>query len=528
MALPTRPLKAPKGPLRAVSGNAGRLASPAKKRLGHALAYGVATKKPEAAATAALAPVVTPQQAADMARKLCAEIMSRTKVPAEAAQRLETAKAAMIELCAGLMARGAIAVEVATAGCSIDGTLLPHIESFMGWIQSGFLDSITMAEHGALLRAQCGEINREIDTLLKGGEVRKFVSGLRPKEAPEPDAVNVAKDRVQARQAGKSPAKTGRRPSSKRSARGASPARANSAPPDSLAAARTCSNGSDVATKPRVATSRPKVWAPAKPAESTKRKPSVPVQPPGSRARSARGGRRPVTANSVGTAAGTKAAASAVPTANMGQAVENALQTARAGEKRRRDQIQSERSAEEAAASRKSGRADGQQPEPLFESWKEKGKILAAASDSFRRNTEASLKKINSKGKGGSSGVDDLKAEMAKLKGPGPTRPPSSRSSSRCTNSNDRKATAVPTENTALHVRPRRDAYDEFVQAFQKEQQTKQTKRDAIAVDTAPVVAEKEDSVTPTEDAMPAADAAVAVAVEGGEDAAAAPAQPLE
>jgi hypothetical protein len=98
------------------------------------------------------------------------------------------------------MARGAIAVEVATAGCSIDGTLLPHIESFMGWIQSGFLDSITMAEHGALLRAQCGEINREIDTLLKGGEVRKFVSGLRPKEAPEPDAVNVAKDRVQARQ----------------------------------------------------------------------------------------------------------------------------------------------------------------------------------------------------------------------------------------------------------------------------------------------------------------------------------------
>jgi hypothetical protein len=41
-------------------------------------------------------------------------------------------------------------------------------------------------------------------------------------------------------------------------------------------------------------------------------------------------------------------------------------------------------------------------------------------------------------------------------------------------------------------------------------------------------VAEKEDSVTPTEDALPAAAAAVAVAVEGGEDAAAAPAQPLE
>jgi hypothetical protein len=447
------------------------MASPAKKRLGHALAYGSG----KVSATDAVAPAgnvkpgATPamasEEAADLARKLCADIMSRSKVPAEAEARLDMAKAAMIELCAGLMARGAIGVEVATSGCSIDGELLPHVENFMGWVQSSFLDSITMADHGALLRAKCGEVNREIDTLLKGGEVRKFVCALRPKDEQAPDdAVNAAKNRVQARQAGKSPAKTLRRPSSKNSARGSAQTRANSAPPTTeVDTARTCSNGSDVATKPRVATSRPKVWAPSKPSESAKQKTVVPVPPSNGRARSARGGRRPATAGQL--VAGISSAPKS--TASMGQAVENALQTARAGDKRRRGQIQRELSAE---AARKSGRSEGQQPEPIFESWKEKGKLLAAASDSFRRNTEATLTKIAKKN--GNRGVEDLKAEMAKLKGPGPTRPASSRAASH--SGKDRKSTAVP---MAISHRPR-DAYDEFVAAFQKQRQEKEKKEE--------------------------------------------------
>lgn len=453
-------------PLRAVSGNGnangnGRLASPAKKRLGQALAYGSgkarATDAPAADVTPTAAAVMAPKEAADLARKLCADIMGRSKVPAEADARLEMAKAVMIELCAGLMARGAISMEVATSsGCAINGELLPHIESFMGWVQSGFLDSITMSD-GALLRAKCGEVNREIDVLLKSGEVRKFVSALRPKEEAPDDAVTTAKNRVQAHQAGKSPVKARRRSPVKRSARASSQTRANSAPPTTEAAAHTCSNGSDVATKPRVATSRPKVWAPPKPSGASNQKPLAPVPPSDGRARSARSGRRPATA---GNAASTKSPPK--QPASMGKAVEIALKSARAGEKRRRAQLQRELSAE---AARKSGRSAGQQPEPIFESWKEKGKLFAAASDSFRRNTEATLQKIAQKNK--HSGVEDLKAEMAKLKGPGPTRPPSSRAASRAGNA--RKPTTVPPVSS---LRPR-DAYDEFVAAFQQEQQEK-------------------------------------------------------
>ena len=176
----------------------------------------------------------------------------------------------------------------------------------------------------------------------------------------------------------------------------------------------------------------------------------------------------------------------------MGQAVENALQSARAGEKRRREQIQRELSAEAAC---KSGRSEGQQPEPLFESWKEKGKLFAAASDSFRRNTEATLAKIAKKKN--NRGVDDLKAEMAKLKGPGPTRPPSSRAASR--SGNDRKSTAVP---MATSHRPR-DAYDEFVAAFQKERQEKQTK---AGVDASGDVTKTEAAgVAPMDERLPVA-----------------------
>ena len=477
MALPSRPLRnnSARAPLKTLDSNGKgspgrRLASPAKKRLGHALAYGsgkasAIDAEPAADAKVAATAGMPPEEAADLARKLCADIMSRTKIPAEAEARLNTAKTVMIELCAGLMARGAIGVEVATRGCSIEGELLPHVESFMGWVQSGFLDSITIADHGALLRAKCGEVNREIDTLLKGGEVRKFVSAMRPKDeqAPE-DAVNAAKNRVQAHQSGKSPAKARRRPSSKGSPRGISQSRANSAPPTTeVPPARTCSNGSDVATKPRVVTSRPKVWAPSNPSENLKRKNLTPAPPSNGRARSVRGGRRPATAGHVVT---DTASAPPKSTASMGQAVENALKTARAGEKRRRQQIKRELSAEAAA---KSGRTEGQQPEPLFESWKEKGKIFAAASDSFRRNTEATMAKIAKK-KNKHRGVDDLKAEMAKLKGPGPTRPPSSRATSRA--GNNRKTTAVP----AVNSRRPRDAYDEFVAAFQKQRQDKEAK----------------------------------------------------
>ena len=450
-------------PLRAVSGNGngnGRLASPAKKRLGQALAYGSgkarASDAPAADEKPSAADSMAPQEAADLARKLCADIMSRSKVPPEAEARLEMAKAVMIELCAGLMARGAISMEVATSsGCAIDSELLPHIESFMGWVQSGFLDSITMSD-GALLRAKCGEVNREIDVLLKGGEVRKFVSALRTKEEAQDDAVTTAKNRVQAHQAGKSPAKARRRSPVKRSARASSQIRANSAPPTTEVAA-TCSNGSDVATKPRVATCRPKVWAPPKPSGAAIQKPLAPVPPSDGCARSARSGRRPATA---GNAASTKSPPK--QPASMGQAVEIALKSARAGEKRRRAQLQRELSAE---ASRKSGRSAGHQPEPIFESWKEKGKLFAAASDSFRRNAEATLQKIAQKNK--HSGVEDLKAEMARLKGPGPTRPPSSRGAPHAGNA--RKPTAVPPVSS---LRPR-DAYDEYVAAFQQERQEK-------------------------------------------------------
>ena len=142
----------------------------------------------------------------------------------------------------------------------------------------------------------------------------------------------------------------------------------------------------------------------------------------------------------------------------MGQAVENALKMAERGEKRRRATVQSEKSAEEAAASRKKGA--GNQPEPLFESWKEKGKILAAASESFRKNTASSLKKAKNK----NEGVDDLKAELARLKGPPATRPASSRAK-------DRKATAVPSAGVAV---PARGAYDDFVAAFAKDKMQKQ------------------------------------------------------
>ena len=101
--------------------------------------------------------------------------MSRSKVPARADARLEMATTVMLELCTGLMKRGAIT----TSARSIGGELLPHVEGFMGWVQSNFLDSITMSEHGTELRARCSKVNCEIDVLLKGGAVSRFVSFLR-------------------------------------------------------------------------------------------------------------------------------------------------------------------------------------------------------------------------------------------------------------------------------------------------------------------------------------------------------------
>ena len=477
MALPARPLSKTKVPLRAASGNSPRLNSPAKKRLGHALAYGGANKNAQVTVAQAMASrpsdldkpaaTMTPEEAVSATKKLAATIMSRTKIPTGAGERLELAKGTMVELCAGLMARGAIAVEVATAGCCIDAALLPHIEAFMGWVQSGFLDSITMADHGALLRAQCGEINREIDLLLKGGEVRKFVAGLRANDAKElEDAVSAAKDRVKARQKNNSPAKSiqrsASRPRAKASARGASPARANSAPPGADAGApRTTSNGSEAASQPRVATTRRKVWAPAIIPAAPKAVMPVPSSRGGSRANSVRTGRRPITAGTASSEAKGKTEAAVETKGNMGQAVENALKMAERGEKRRRAAVQSEKSAEEAAASRKKGA--GNQAEPLFESWKEKGKILAAASESFRKNTASSIKKT----KNNNEGVDDLKAELARLKGPAGTRPATSRAKGR-------KATEVPAGMAEGVGVPARGAYDDFVAAFAEDKMKKQ------------------------------------------------------
>ena len=287
--------------------------------------------EPAATTDAAPAPAAS-SEAGDTARKLAAGIMSRTQVPAEGEERIATAKAVMIELCAGLISRGAIGVGMATSGCGLDEALLPPVENFMAWIQSTFLDSITMAEHGALLRASCGEVNKLIDALVGGGEVRKFIAALRAGSSAGAATESAATTPSAAakRPGSKQRARMqGRATKSPKSAKSSGPARARSAPlVKGPGAALTA------ATKPRSA----KKLVVAHPAV---KKPSVPAQrrPAASAPR-----RRPASA------------------ANMGCAVDNALRTAK-GEKRRRAEVEEPPPREPAAPE------SVWKEEPLFESW---------------------------------------------------------------------------------------------------------------------------------------------------------------
>ena len=307
-------------------------APPAPSAAPAAESAAAAPAKPAATTEAAPAPAAS-SEAGDTARKLAAGIMSRTQVPAEGEERVATAKAVMIELCAGLISRGAIGVGMATSGCGLDAALLPPVENFMAWIQSTFLDSITMAEHGALLRASCGEVNKLIDALVGGGEVRKFIAALRASSAGAATESAASTPGAAAKRPGsKQRARMqGRATKSPKSAKSSGPARARSAP-----LVKGPGAALPAANKPRSA----KKLVVAHPA--VVKKPSVPPAQ-----------RRP------GASAPRRRPASA---ANMGRAVDNALRTAK-GEKRRRAEVEEPPPREPAAPE------SVWKEEPLFESW---------------------------------------------------------------------------------------------------------------------------------------------------------------
>ena len=186
-----------------------------------------------------------------------------------------------------------------------------------------------------LLRASCGEVNKLIDALVGGGEVRKFIAALRAGSSAGAATESAASTPGAAakRPGSKQRARMqGRATKSPKSAKSSGPARARSAP-----LVKGPGAALPAANKPRSA----KKLVVAHPAV---KKPSVP--PAQRRPGASAPRRRPASAANMG----------------MGSAVDNALRTAK-GEKRRRAEVEEPPPREPAAPE------SVWKEEPLFESW---------------------------------------------------------------------------------------------------------------------------------------------------------------
>lgn len=125
--------------------------------------------------------------AAAAAQQTCADIMSRsTQKPVLGGDIIRAARELMLELSSALLISGAVVFDTAALGQGVETAVLRHVDSFMGWVQSRFLDSINSADHGPELRAEVSALNKQIDMLVNGGDLRKFVSALSPCAPLEP------------------------------------------------------------------------------------------------------------------------------------------------------------------------------------------------------------------------------------------------------------------------------------------------------------------------------------------------------